>query len=216
MTAADHGAGFRPYLVGLRGSRKPKRNTRDDPIDMRHKDIVGSRVWGDGEPEGVRQRAAEEMKMTARTARRLGVDTVIGFTGSAVWKYVAMFPPGTDRPDDSVSGRARRPGLAGGGDRLAHRAHVEHHLPQRETPVRTSAAGVSGTGSAPARKSLRRQRQPDITSPSGWGCVAFFVDNVCRAASIQMPCAATNPGPEDRDSVERVTGIEPAWPAWKA
>ena len=26
----------------------------DDPIDARHQDIVGSRVWGDGEPEGVR------------------------------------------------------------------------------------------------------------------------------------------------------------------
>jgi sugar phosphate isomerase/epimerase len=36
----------------------------DDPIDQRHKDIVGSKVWGDGDPEGVRQRAAEEMKMT--------------------------------------------------------------------------------------------------------------------------------------------------------
>ena len=72
----------------------------DDPIDLRHKDIVGSRVWGDGEPEGVRQRAAEEMKMTARTARRLGVDTVIGFTGSSVWKYVAMFPPVTQEMVD--------------------------------------------------------------------------------------------------------------------
>ncbi|MFB9661036.1 sugar phosphate isomerase/epimerase family protein [Glycomyces mayteni] len=65
----------------------------DDPIDDRHKSIVPSRVWGDGDPEGVRQRAAEEMKATARAAAKLGVDTVIGFTGSAVWKYVAMFPP---------------------------------------------------------------------------------------------------------------------------
>ncbi|NUQ87408.1 MAG: sugar phosphate isomerase/epimerase [Glycomyces artemisiae] len=65
----------------------------DDPIDDRHKAIVPSRVWGDGDPEGVRQRAAEEMKATARAAAKLGVDTVIGFTGSAVWKYVAMFPP---------------------------------------------------------------------------------------------------------------------------
>ncbi|WP_062288769.1 sugar phosphate isomerase/epimerase family protein [Demequina phytophila] len=65
----------------------------DDPIDHRHRDIVGPRVWGDGDPEGVRQRAAEEMKHTARLARRLGVDTVVGFTGSAIWKYVAMFPP---------------------------------------------------------------------------------------------------------------------------
>jgi sugar phosphate isomerase/epimerase len=65
----------------------------DDPIDDRHKAIVPSRVWGDGEPEGVRKRAAEEMKATARAAAKLGVDTVVGFTGSAVWKYVAMFPP---------------------------------------------------------------------------------------------------------------------------
>ena len=65
----------------------------DDPIDERHHDILSARVWGDGDPEGVRQRAAEEMKHTARTAKMLGVDTVIGFTGSSIWKYVAMFPP---------------------------------------------------------------------------------------------------------------------------
>ncbi|WP_129837689.1 sugar phosphate isomerase/epimerase family protein [Streptomyces sp. RFCAC02] len=65
----------------------------DDPIDARHRAILPDRVWGDGEPEGVRRRAAEEMKATARAAARLGVDTVVGFTGSAVWKYVAMFPP---------------------------------------------------------------------------------------------------------------------------
>ncbi len=33
------------------------------------------------------------MKDTARAAALLGVDVVIGFTGSAIWKYVAMFPP---------------------------------------------------------------------------------------------------------------------------
>ena len=65
----------------------------DDPIDQRHKDILPSRIWGDGDPEGVRRRAAEEMKLTARAAAKLGVSTVVGFTGSAIWKYVAMFPP---------------------------------------------------------------------------------------------------------------------------
>ena len=65
----------------------------DDPIDERHRDLVGSRVWGDGDPEGVRQRAAEEMQHTARLAQKLGVTTVVGFTGSSVWPYVAMFPP---------------------------------------------------------------------------------------------------------------------------
>ena len=65
----------------------------DDPIDFRHQAIVGSRVWGDGEAEGVRQRAAEELKLTARVACKMGVDTVVGFTGSSIWRYVAMFPP---------------------------------------------------------------------------------------------------------------------------
>ena len=41
----------------------------DDPIDQRHRDILPDSVWGDGDPEGVRQRAAEEMKNTARTGR---------------------------------------------------------------------------------------------------------------------------------------------------
>ena len=65
----------------------------DDPIDARHRAIVSDRVWGDGDPEGVRGRAAQELMMTARTAARLGVSTVTGFTGSSIWKYVAMFPP---------------------------------------------------------------------------------------------------------------------------
>ncbi len=40
----------------------------DDPIDFRHQAILPSRVWGDGDPEGVRQRAAEDLKNTARAA----------------------------------------------------------------------------------------------------------------------------------------------------
>jgi sugar phosphate isomerase/epimerase len=65
----------------------------DDPIDERHRGILPARVWGDGEPEGVRQRAAEAMQVTARAAAALGVPTVVGFTGSKIWKTVAMFPP---------------------------------------------------------------------------------------------------------------------------
>ncbi|HEY2695201.1 MAG TPA: sugar phosphate isomerase/epimerase family protein [Pseudonocardiaceae bacterium] len=65
----------------------------DHPIDERHKAILTSRVWGDGDPEGVRQRAAAEIKDTARAAAKLGVTTVVGFTGSSIWHTVAMFPP---------------------------------------------------------------------------------------------------------------------------
>jgi sugar phosphate isomerase/epimerase len=65
----------------------------DHPIDDRHRGILPPRIWGDGEPEGVRQRAAAEMADTARAAAAFGVDTVVGFTGSAIWHTVAMFPP---------------------------------------------------------------------------------------------------------------------------
>lgn len=65
----------------------------DDPIDFRHQAILRDYVWGDGDPEGVRQRAAEDMKRSARVARQLGADVVVGFTGSKIWQYVAMFPP---------------------------------------------------------------------------------------------------------------------------
>ena len=68
----------------------------DNPIDERHQDILSPSVWGDGEPEGVRRRAAEAMKITARAAARMGVKTVTGFTGSSIWKCVAMFPPASE------------------------------------------------------------------------------------------------------------------------
>ena len=64
-----------------------------DPIDTRHKDILPDYIWGDGDPEGVRQRAAEEIKNTARAAKLMGVDVVNGFTGSAVWHMLYFFPP---------------------------------------------------------------------------------------------------------------------------
>jgi len=64
-----------------------------DPIDTRHKSILSPRLWGDGDPEGVRQRCAEELKNTAKAAKLFGVDTVNGFTGSSVWGKLYFFPP---------------------------------------------------------------------------------------------------------------------------
>ncbi len=74
-----------------------------DLIDQRHQAILPPHVWGDGDPEGVRQRAAEEMIATARAARRFfnarpGGATdhpvaVNGFTGSSIWHALYAFPP---------------------------------------------------------------------------------------------------------------------------
>jgi sugar phosphate isomerase/epimerase len=65
----------------------------DALIDERHKSILPSRLWGDGDAEGVRQRCADEVKNTARAAAQFGVKVVNGFTGSSIWHVLAMFPP---------------------------------------------------------------------------------------------------------------------------
>jgi len=64
-----------------------------DRIDARHRAILPGHVWGDGNPEDVQIRAAEEMKDTARAAAKLEVDVVNGFTGSSIWHLLYSFPP---------------------------------------------------------------------------------------------------------------------------
>jgi sugar phosphate isomerase/epimerase len=64
-----------------------------DRIDERHQGVLDAEVWGDGDPEGVRTRAAERMKDTARAAAQLGVEVVTGFTGSPIWHLLYSFPP---------------------------------------------------------------------------------------------------------------------------
>ncbi len=64
-----------------------------DNIDARHKLILPDYVWGDGNPAGVNHRAAEELKQTARAAKKFGVGVVNGFTGSSIWHLLYSFPP---------------------------------------------------------------------------------------------------------------------------
>jgi sugar phosphate isomerase/epimerase len=76
-----------------------------DLIDDRHKSILPPDVWGNGEPEGVRKRAAKKLALTARAARRFfdanpsrkagdrSAAIVNGFTGSSIWHSIYAFPP---------------------------------------------------------------------------------------------------------------------------
>ena len=80
-----------------------------DRVDERHQSILSESIWGDGDPSGVRARAAEEMKDTATAARKLydcapdevratleangGHAVVNGFTGSPIWHLLYLFPP---------------------------------------------------------------------------------------------------------------------------
>jgi len=64
-----------------------------DPIDERHMNSLPPEVWGDGDPAGVHERAAERVKDTARAAASFGIDVVVGFTGSGIWQRLYPFPP---------------------------------------------------------------------------------------------------------------------------
>ena len=76
-----------------------------DLIDERHKAILSPEIWGDGDPEGVRQRAAATIIATGQACRRF-MDAkpkslrtfefpavVNGFTGSSIWHACYAFPP---------------------------------------------------------------------------------------------------------------------------
>ncbi len=79
-----------------------------DNIDERHQAILSPHIWGDGNPEGVRTRAAAEMILTAEAARKFfdhgksymsmlpkgsGKVVVNGFTGSSIWHALYAVPP---------------------------------------------------------------------------------------------------------------------------
>jgi sugar phosphate isomerase/epimerase len=80
-----------------------------DPIDRRHRAILPREIWGDGDPEGIRTRAAQRLADTARAAAIFGVTTVTGFTGSPIWNQLYSFPPNDfaaiDRGYDEFSAR---------------------------------------------------------------------------------------------------------------
>lgn len=81
-----------------------------DLIDERHKSILPEDVWGDGEAEGVRKRAAKKMAKAGKACRRFMNNkpgrgkkkgtagdefpaVVNGFTGSSIWHAIYAFPP---------------------------------------------------------------------------------------------------------------------------
>jgi len=98
----DHGLGCYAISTHLVGQAVC------DRIDERHKAILPETIWGDGDPEGVRKRAAAEVVATGKAARRFfdaapkevqqrlkatGRTVVNGFTGSSIWHLLYSFPP---------------------------------------------------------------------------------------------------------------------------
>jgi sugar phosphate isomerase/epimerase len=75
-----------------------------DRGDDRYQAMLPPDVWGDGDPEGVRQRAAQRTIETVRACRKFMdarpeplpfTPSVVGFTGSSIWHAFYAFPPTT-------------------------------------------------------------------------------------------------------------------------
>ena len=70
-----------------------------------HKAILPPDVWGEGDPEKVRKRAAKKLAKTAKACRNFINEkpnrgkkddfpaVVNGFTGSSIWHSICAFPP---------------------------------------------------------------------------------------------------------------------------
>ena len=88
-----------------------------DLIDSRHKSILPPHVWGDGDPEGVNQRATEELMNTARAAKRFGVDVVVRGDDDA--DTIAVIEQVRAAGAGDVSGGGMGDGLGGDRSRVA-------------------------------------------------------------------------------------------------
>jgi len=76
--------------------------------------------------------------------------------------------------------------------------------------------GVSGAGSVLPRRAAETASQAWYHQLLSWGCWPAFVDFYLVAGFVEMRCAAMDPCHWGRPCLERVTGIEPAFSAWKA
>ena len=167
-----------------------------DRIDDRHRSIVPPRVWGDGEPEGVRQRAAEEMKRTARAAARLGVGVVTGFTGSSIWPLVYSFPPvPPEMIDAGYDDFARRWGpILDAFDEVGVRFALEVHPTEIAFDIPSAARALDAVG---RRAAFGFNYDPSHFAYQGVDYVAFiarFADRIYHAHMKDVWWSGT-PGP---------------------
>lgn len=119
-----------------------------DPIDTRHKQIIPERLWKDGDPEGVRQRCAQEMIDTATAAAKLGVKVVNGFTGSSVWHKLYFFPP-TSQADVDAGFKdfaTRWKPILDGFDKAGVRFGLEVHPTEIAYDIHTTRRALEAVG----------------------------------------------------------------------
>jgi len=162
-----------------------------DPIDVRHKAILPKRVWGDGNKEGVRKRAAAEMILTAKAAAKLGVRVVNGFTGSGVWHKLYFFPPTT--PNEIVEGfqdfAKRWTPILDAFQEVGVRFALEVHPTEIAYDIHTARRAIDAVGGHPA---FGFNFDPSHLIWQGIDPVAFINEFPDRIFHCHMKDAAVN------------------------
>ena len=124
----------------------------DKLIDERHKGLLPERLWGDGDPEGVRYRAAAEVARTAQAAAAFGVTQVNGFTGSPIWHLLYSFPP--NNPETIAAGyrefAERWNPIMDAFDAAGVRFGLEVHPTEIAYDIVTTEAALAAIGRRPA------------------------------------------------------------------
>lgn len=154
-----------------------------DRIDARHREILPPHVWGDGDPEGVRARAAEEMQRTARAAAHLGVPVVNGFTGSSIWHLLYAFPPVSEAMvEEGFADFARRwHPILDVFDEVGVHFALEVHPTEIAFDIATAARAVEAVD---GRDAFGFNYDPSHLAYQGVDCVAFirrFADRIHHA-----------------------------------
>ncbi len=156
-----------------------------DLIDARHEGILPAHVWGDGDPEGVRRRAAEEMERTARAAANLEVEVVNGFTGSSIWHLLYSFPPVSEKQiaagfDDFA--RRWNP-ILDVFDEVGVRFALEVHPTEIAFDIVTAERAVDAVG---GRKAFGFNYDPSHLAYQGVDCVDFIHRFGARIHHVHM------------------------------
>ena len=155
-----------------------------DLIDTRHETILPEHVWGDGDPEGVRQRA-EEMKLTARAAANLGVPVVNGFTGSSIWHVIYSFPPvSQEQIDDGFADFAARwSPILDVFDEVGVRFALEVHPTEIAFDIVTAQRALDAVG---GRDAFGFNYDPSHLAYQGVDCVDFIQRFGSRIHHVHM------------------------------
>ena len=106
QSQVGHARQVRPE--GVRDLEPPGRPGVCDNIDERHKASSRPRFWGDGKPEGVRQRAGREHDQHRPGRQEARRQVVNGFTGSSIWHLLYSFPPVSGQIDAGYADFAKR------------------------------------------------------------------------------------------------------------